>query len=61
MHISYMYSTQALPEAEAGCCEVVAGYVQARQFEWHEEHKHVLVQTYKDNQLQVHARRFYVR
>ena len=35
--------------------------LQARLFDWHEEHKHVLVQTYKDNQLQVHARKFYVR
>lgn len=34
---------------------------EARLFEWHEEHKHVLVQIYKENQLQVHGRRFYIR
>lgn len=35
--------------------------VQAREFEWHEKHKHVVVQSYKANQLQVHKRRFYIR
>ncbi len=35
--------------------------MQARLFEWHEQHKHVVVQSYEQNQLQVHGRRFYVR
>ncbi|KAL3152177.1 hypothetical protein ABBQ32_001268 [Trebouxia sp. C0010 RCD-2024] len=34
---------------------------EARQFEWHGKHRHVVVQSYKDNQLQVHNRRFYIR
>lgn len=34
---------------------------EAREFEWHEKHKHVVVQSYKGNQLQVHNRRFYIR
>lgn len=34
---------------------------EARLFEWHEQHKHVVVQSYEQNQLQVHGRRFYVR
>ncbi len=35
--------------------------MQARLFEWHEQHKHVVVQSYEQNQLQVDGRRFYIR
>ena len=35
--------------------------LQARLFDWHEEHKYVLVQQYMNNQLQVKDRRFYIR
>ena len=46
---------------ESTFCWPDTAAVQAREFEWHERHKHVLVQSYKDNQLQVHNRRFYIR
>lgn len=47
--------------AAAACLSSPGAAVQAREFEWHEKHKHVVVQSYKANQLQVHSRRFYIR
>lgn len=56
-----VHATAPIHAAAAACLSGPGAAFQAREFEWHEKHKHVVVQSYKANQLQVHNRRFYIR